>query len=336
MTNPADQIDVQDWYSPAVPRKELKKLVKRTNWHAVFYFGLWFLLLGAFGYLASRLFLARSWWALPAFFVYGVIYTGNNPRWHETSHGTPFKTPWLNDFFYFLCGAMEFRDTVDFRWSHARHHSYTKMRGIDPEIAADRPPNLFYMIIDFFYIRMGLIAIKNLFLHSFGIVSDEIKAYVPEEELPKMYWSARAVLALHLAVIGLAVSLQSWLPVLLFGLPRFYGAFFMWTFIWLQHVGLAENVWDHRLSTRSLRVNFFFSFLFMNMENHLEHHLYPMVPFHKLPSLRERIKEDLPTPYRSMWQGSMELVPALLKQKKDPSYSIRRPLPQESTLPEEG
>ena len=336
MTNPAEQIDVQGWYSPGILRKVLKKLVKRTNWHAVFYFGLWFLLLGACGYIASRLFLARSWWALPAFFVYGVIYTGNNPRWHETSHGTPFKTPWLNDFFYFLCGAMEFRDTVDFRWSHVRHHSYTKMRGIDPEIAADRPPRLFYMIIDFFYIRMGLTAIKNLFLHSLGIVSDEVKAYVPDEELPKMYWSARAVLALHLAFAGLAVYFQSWLPVLLFGLPRFYGAFFMWTFIWLQHVGLAENVWDHRLNTRSLRVNFFFSFLFMNMENHLEHHLYPMVPFHKLPALREKIKEDLPKPYRSMWRGSMELIPALFKQKKDPSYSIHRPLPHGRALPDEG
>jgi fatty acid desaturase len=92
-------------------------------------------------------------------------------------------------------------------------------------------------------------------------------------------------------------------------------------------VGLAENVWDHRLSTRSLKVNFFFSFLFMNMESHIEHHLYPMVPFHALPRLRERVKDKLPKPYKNMWQGSFELLPILLKQRKDPSVFIRRPLP---------
>ena len=97
------------------------------------------------------------------------------------------------------------------------------------------------------------------------------------------------LLGLLLFLSGVTVGFVltgSWLPVLFGVLPRFYGAPFIWVFIWLQHVGLAENVWDHRLSTRSLRVNFFFTFLFMNMESHIEHHLYPMVPFHALPRLR--------------------------------------------------
>lgn len=74
----------------------------------------------------------------------------------------------------------------------------------------------------------------------------------------------------------------------------FYGGFFQWTFIWLQHVGLAENVWDHRLNTRSIQLNFLFSFLFMNMESHIEHHLYPTVSFHALPKLSQRLKGQLP------------------------------------------
>jgi len=327
MTNPEEIIDVQEWFTCDLPRKELKRLLKRTNRHGFFYFGLWLVLLGASGYLAFRLY--PSPWSIPAFFLYGVIYCGNNPRWHETSHGTVFKTPWLNDFFYFVCGAMEFRDMVDFRWSHVRHHSYTIMKGVDPEIALSRPPNLFYFIIDYFYLRMGFFAVRNLLFHSLGIVSKEIRDYVPEDELKGLYWSARAVLVIYAVLIAWAVLSGSWLPLLFGVLPRFYGAPFIWNFIYLQHVGLAENVWDHRKCTRSLRVNFFFSFLFMNMENHLEHHLYPMVPFHALPSLRERIKNELPKPYKNMWQASMELLPVLCKQLKDPTISIRRPLPEE-------
>jgi len=222
---------------------------------------------------------------------------------------------------------MEFRDPVDFRWSHARHHSYTIITGIDPEIAAPRPPNMLFMVLDLFYLHMGFVAVEDLVLHALGIPSKPVKAYVPETEYLRMFWGARAVLALHVAAIALAVYFNSWLPILFFTLPRFYGAFFSWVFIALQHVGLAEDVWDHRLNTRSIRFNPVFSFLYMNMENHIEHHMYPMVPFHALPRLRERIKDRMPPRYRSLWDGMRELVPVLHAQKSDPRVCIRRPLP---------
>jgi hypothetical protein len=49
---------------------------------------------------------------------------------------------------------------------------------------------------------------------------------VPEEEYGKMFWWARAALSLHLIAFGLSMAMGSWLPVLFFGLPRFYGGFF--------------------------------------------------------------------------------------------------------------
>jgi fatty acid desaturase len=323
--NPEEKVRARDWFTCDIPKQEMKALLKRDDWHALLYVGGWLALMVGFGYLASRLY--PSAWAIPAFFVYGVVYSSNNAKWHECSHGTAFKTPWLNELLYFVGGAMEFRDPVDFRWSHARHHSYTIIKGIDPEIAAPRPPNLLFVVLDFFYLQMGFQAVKGLVLHSLGVPTKHVKEYVPESEYIRLFWGARAVLVMYLAVIALAVYLRSWLPVLLFGLPRFYGAFFAWAFIALQHVGLAENVWDHRLNTRSLRFDPFLSFLFMNMENHVEHHMYPMVPFHALPRLRERIKGRLPQRYPGIWNGWRELIPVLLAQGKDPGVFIRRPLP---------
>ncbi len=325
MIEPEKIIEVKPWFTCTVPRDEMRAFMRKDNYHAVISFGLWFLLLAAVGFLAFRLY--PSPWAIPAFFLYGVIYCGNNPRWHETSHGTCFRTPWLNDIFYFFCGAMEFRDFVDFRWSHARHHSYTYMSGIDPEIAVPTPANLFHMVLDFFYLRMGYFAVRNLILNSIGRPHSSLAAYIPDDQFPRLFWSARAVLLLHLAAILWAVLARSWLPVLFFTLPRFFGAPFLWMFIYLQHVGLDHDVWDHRLSTRSLRLNFFLSFLFMNMESHVEHHIFPLVPFHALPRFRERVKDELPPPYTSLLQGTAELIPVLLRQQRDPAAHIVRPLP---------
>ena len=35
-------------------------------------------------------------------------------------------------------------------------------------------------------------------------------------------------------------------------------------------------------------------FVYWNMNYHVEHHMFPMVPFHALPALHAEIKDDLP------------------------------------------
>jgi fatty acid desaturase len=325
MVNPEEVVKAQEWFTCDIARQEMKSFLQKDDYHAWLNILGWIALMAASGYLAIRLY--PSAWAIPAFFLYGLIYSSNNAKWHECSHGTAFKTLWLNDLFYFICGAMELRDAVDFRWSHARHHSYTIITGVDAEIAVPRPPRLLLVLLDCFYIRMGYYAVRNLILHSLGVPAPEVRAYVPETDFRRMFWSARAVLALQLVPVVLAILLHSWLPVLFFGLPRFYGAVVGWAFIVMQHVGLAENVWDHRLNTRSLHFNFILTFLYMHMENHIQHHMYPLVPFHALPRLRERVQSQMPRPYRGMIEGFRELLPILFKQRKDPSVFIRRPIP---------
>ena len=61
-------------------------------------------------------------------------------------------------------------------------------------------------------------------------------------------------------------------------------------------MGLKENAKDHRLSTRSVRLNPIFSFIYWKMEYHIEHHMFPMVPSYNLPKLYEVIKDQMPEP----------------------------------------
>jgi fatty acid desaturase len=218
MLDPADYVESgSKWFAPNLTRKELKTFLTRNNHRGFAHFGLWLALLGGLGYLAARLYLVGSWWAIPSFLIYGVVYSSNNARWHECSHGTCFRSDWANRFFYWLCGSMELRDGIEFRWSHARHHSYTMIRTIDPAIPLPRPPNLIKYAMDYFYLWSGFYALRNLILHAVGVVPGMVRNYVPEDEFKVMFWSARAALLPHVLVILLSILTASWLPVLLFG-----------------------------------------------------------------------------------------------------------------------
>jgi len=111
-------------------------------------------------------------------------------------------------------------------------------------------------------------------------------------------------------------------------LPTMYGGWLTIYFGLTQHAGLADNVLDHRLNTRTIYMNPVLRFLYLDMNYHLEHHMYPMVPFHALAQLHEEIRHDCPPPYTSLFEAFREILPTIWKQRKDPSYFVRRPLPQ--------
>tara|TARA_B100000686_G_C16020059_1_gene585483 strand:- start:156 stop:437 length:282 start_codon:yes stop_codon:yes gene_type:complete len=91
-------------------------------------------------------------------------------------------------------------------------------------------------------------------------------------------------------------------------------------------MGLQENVKDHRKSTRSVRLNPIFSFIYWKMEYHVEHHMFPMVPSYNLPKLHEVIKKQLPKP-QSLLEAYKEIIPAVIKKFKDPNYFISVKMP---------
>jgi Na+-transporting NADH:ubiquinone oxidoreductase subunit F len=94
-----------------------------------------------------------------------------------------------------------------------------------------------------------------------------------------------------------------------------------------QHAGLAEDVLDHRLNCRTVYFNRINRFLYWEMNYHLEHHMFPMIPYHALGKLHEELKADMPEPYSSIWAAYREIIPAMWRQRKDPAYFVERRLP---------
>ncbi len=316
------------WYASPVPRQKMRELLERRDGPAIRDTLLWFFLLGVSGACGYLLWVGGSLWAILPFAVYGVLYASvSDSRWHESGHGTAFKTDRLNNALYELASFMVLRESVPWRWSHTRHHSDTIIVGRDPEIAVPRPANLKAVAASFFNAQAFRKYVRAVFLHAAGRMTPEELTYIPETEHSKIFVRARIYLAVYAAVIALALLTGSLLPLMYIGLPSFYGAWLMVVYGLTQHAGLAENVLDHRLNCRTVYMNPIHRYLYWNMNYHVEHHMFPLVPFHALPKLHELVKADMPVPYDGLIEAYREIIPALLRQSKDPDYYVKRQLP---------
>ncbi|PRD57696.1 fatty acid desaturase family protein [Phyllobacterium myrsinacearum] len=315
-----------EWYHTDVPRKAMKELMKREDGPAIRDTAIW---LGSMVVLAGLgILLWGTVWCIPVFLAYGVLYgSASDSRWHECGHGTAFKTRWMNDAVYQIACFMIMRNPVTWRWSHARHHTDTVIVGRDPEIAVMRPPDLVRLILNVFGILDVWHAVADMLRNAAGFVSAGEKSFIPAQEQHKAVRFARIWLAIYAVVIALAVYTGSLLPLMLVGLPRLYGAWHHVLTGLLQHGGLADNVIDHRLNSRTVLMNPVSRFIYWNMNYHVEHHMFPMVPYHALPRLHAMIRHDLPAPNPSILDGYREMIPAFLRQLRNEDYYLRRELP---------
>ncbi|HMD60832.1 MAG TPA: NADH:ubiquinone reductase (Na(+)-transporting) subunit F, partial [Opitutaceae bacterium] len=297
---------------------------------------LWFGLILGSGYAAYALW--PSWWAILPLALYGVLYAStSDSRWHEAGHGTAFKTDWMNTALYEIASFMVMRESTVWRWSHTRHHSDTIIVGRDPEIAVPRPPSPKAVIMGFFNLPVYPKYFRHILMHSFGRMGADERTFIPESEFPKIYRKARIYVLIYACVIGLAITTRSILPLLYVGLVNIYGAWLLSVYGLTQHAGLAENVLDHRLNCRTVRMNFVNRYLYWNMNYHVEHHMFPLVPYHALPRLHDVVKDDMPTPYPGLIAAWREIIPALVRQVGDPAYCVRRRIPEpKSRRPESG
>jgi fatty acid desaturase len=316
-----------NWFKPALERPLLKLLMQRSDAPAVRDTIIWYALIIGSGVLAY--FALGTVWAVPAFLLYGTLYCGPaDSRWHECGHGTAFKTAWMNDALYQVACFQIFRRPTAWRWSHARHHTDTLVVGRDPEIAAQVPTRWSVVLGNVVALSHMSGEIRKLLLNCVGKLDPEEKTYIPESEWANLIREARVWVVIYVCLFASCLALRSYVPLLYIGLPSFYGAWLYHFFGLTQHAGMPENVTDHRKNCRTVYMNPVFRFLYWNMNYHLEHHLFPTVPYHALPRLHEALKSETPPPYASTLAAYREIIPALVRQTHDPAYSIVRPLPQ--------
>jgi fatty acid desaturase len=316
-----------EWYHSEITRKEMKALMRRSDQPAIRDTAIWLgcmLLFAALGIL-----LWPGLWSLPFWLAYGVLYgSAADSRWHECSHGTAFRTRWMNDWVYQIASFMMMRNPVSWRWSHTRHHTDTLIVGRDPEIVAMRPPAMRRIVLNLFGIVDAWQAMGHMLRNATGRLNSQEATYVPQSEHARLIFVARIWTIIYAATLGLAVWLESLLPLMVIGLPRLFGAWHHVMTGVLQHAALADNVLDHRLNSRTVHMNPVSRFIYWNMNYHIEHHMFPMVPYHQLPALHAAIKHDLPAASTGIWQAYSEVLPVLRHQLRHENWFIKQSLPE--------
>lgn len=318
------------WYRPKIDPKQIRELMEKSDAIAMRDTVLWLGLMLVTASIAIALW--PSWWSAPFWAVYGVLYgSASDSRWHECGHNTAFKTTWMNSVVYHIACFLLLRNPVTWRASHVRHHTDTIIVGRDPEIVAMRPPDLGKMLLNL----LGLVDVfrlcQRMALHVSGKLHPDEEDYVRVADQQKAFLIARVWLLIYVSVALCALVMGSILPLMVIGLPRFYGAWHHVMTGVLQHLGLAENVSDHRLNTRTVLMNPFSRFIYLNMNYHLEHHLFTMVPYYNLPKLHALIRHDVPPPEPSIFAAFRRLLPVLVRQLKYQDAVLIPKLPEGAT-----
>lgn len=275
-------------------KKTLKSIAARSDRPGIVYLFQWAASLGFCG--------ALVWWSLdtiwvwPALFVLGVFLTVPAYSFsHECAHGTAFRTRWLNETVLWITSFIYMEEPLHRRFSHTNHHTHTWHVGKDSQMPFDTPMGFGGWMAEITgagLLRFHLLAFWHL---AIGHYTPVMRMVTPDHEFPKMTRNARIMLALY-AALAAAPIFGVWWPVWFLILPRILGAPVMLLFTLTQHVELQENAPSILDSTRSFKGNRLVNFLYMNMNNHVEHHLYPQVPFHALPKLAEAVRDQVPEP----------------------------------------
>lgn len=206
---------------------------------------------------------------------------------HECTHRTPFASDRLGDWVGRLCGLVLILPFEWFRCFHLAHHRFPNLPGQDPELDSPKPETAAQWIRHVSGLPYWLGALRLMLRLCLG---RERAAYLPARALPRMRAEALAMAAIHaLAGLSLAVSpLILWLWVV----PVLIGQPFLRLYLLAEHDD-CPFVADMLENTRTTFTNRAVRYLTWNMPCHVEHHVFPSVPFHRLPHLHARLRGHL-------------------------------------------
>ena len=210
---------------------------------------------------------------------------------HECSHGAAFKTRWLNEMVLWITAFVYIVPPNYFRYFHLGHHRYTQVPGKDPSLVLPEPANckqyLWYCAGLWFWWRNLSWMIK----HAAGRVHPGSADYVPKGRRGLMVTEAQWLTVSYaaLGVVGFVYGFADVL-VLCWLAPRVLGEPVQRVFRIAEHVGCEENT-DLLSNTRTTMSNPLVNAIAWQMPFHAEHHLFPNVPFHRLPDLHRALSD---------------------------------------------
>lgn len=226
------------------------------------------------------------WVSVPCWILIGLCLHGLGVFMHEGAHHNLFRRPLVDRYIGFLCGLPVLISCSNYRATHVLHHRYENTPA-DPDNMAARFPS-------------GLL--RRLVYYSWYLVGMPVYAVVLVSTGPLRAegWREKTACAAEsLLLAGVYAGLIGGAFHIGFGslLWTAWGGGLIVASLIANVRGLAEHtllpqgdppnpLWTTRSTPSSAVVSFFFN----NQNYHLEHHLFPRVPWYNLPAVHRLLK----------------------------------------------
>ena len=332
------------WYRSPIDSAVLAELMQRNDARAwaqtLGHLGLFFAT-GALAYAVFAHIDSGNWfWTVPllvvVLFAHGTIgpFMGLIAV-HELQHRTVFRSRVLNGFFEKVYAFISWSDYIWYQQSHAIHHQATCHAHCDGEVLL---PIRFSLRR--WRVWLGLVAwnpqatwqrLKVVWRHARGEVRGDWYTHVLPASNTRLRrrhrnW-ARILLVGHGALALAFVASGHWFLIVVYTFGTFYCGWLGFLCGLPQHYGLNADVPDFRMNTRTFTCGWLPAFYYWNMQYHLEHHMFPAVPFYNLPKLRRAIAHDLPPAPHGLLATWREMLALKRQFLADPNFRYLPPVP---------
>ncbi len=339
------------WYRCPIEGSVLRELSRRSDLKGFVQAGGHVALFAASGALTYFLWLQEIWIAfVAALFVHGTIASfWVGVAGHELSHGSVFKTKWLNKLFLYTFSTISWFDPFDYSASHTFHHRYTLHPEGDREVLLPISPTVGRtFLLQLLTINLSTPADRTLSKGGLfaTILTTARSALGPagsklfpsnawltavHEDQPRQHmrsaWFSRWQLLFHAGVVVVSIATGQWVWILLLTVAASIGNWARHLCVMPQHCGLMDNNPDFRKCVRSMTMIWPLEFLYWNMNWHLEHHMYAGIPCYNLKKLHRAVAHDMPEP-RTLIGAWREMFHVWSRQQEDPDYQFDTPLPE--------
>ncbi|MSP03043.1 MAG: fatty acid desaturase [Acetobacteraceae bacterium] len=258
---------------------------------------------------------ASGWMMLPAVFVLGLVQAALFAPAHETMHQTAFASRRANQIVGWLTSAPSLLNAQFYTAFHLAHHRHTQIPGLDPEMLTpppETPARYASRVLGFPFWRLRLHVV-------FDCWRGDLSAYpyIAPAAAPAI---VRSVRAMSLVMVGGAIGsalLFGWTTPFLFWIgPQLLGQPPLRAYLLAEHTGCTHDG-DGLTNTRTTLTNPLVRLLMWNMPFHAEHHLYPSIPFHRLPEAHAAIRGRLGFLQPGYARWNLDFVRTLLRRRSD-------------------
>jgi fatty acid desaturase len=199
---------------------------------------------------------------------------------HESSHNLFTRNPRIDRFLGFFCGLPVLFSVAGYRIMHPLHHKFlhTKEDPDDIENVSNNP-----ILLRLVYV---FVFVCGVYLYLITVPLGALKKGNTKERF--------GVIAEGLAMLAIAVAAWFFFPTRVLLKGWLYPLLAAGQFANLR--GIAEHGMttggNELTDTRTVTTHPALSFMMCNINYHLEHHLYPGVPWYNLPKVHRLLRED--------------------------------------------